>query len=68
MDLQKQGIKVVFTNLHGQPKDMLERFNLVPGLVELEFCFETFADATAWLESYLKKKFPEMSAILPVAV
>ncbi len=28
MDLQAQGIKVVFTHLHGQPKDMFELFNL----------------------------------------
>lgn len=54
MDLQAQDIKVVFTNLHGQPKDMFERFNLVPGLVEHEFCFPSFEDASKWLEKYLK--------------
>ena len=55
MDLQALDIKVVFTNLHGQPLDMFEQFNLVPGLVEKEFCFETFAEASDWLEKYLKE-------------
>jgi SulP family sulfate permease len=52
MDLQAKGIKVVFTNLHGQPEDILKRFNLVPGLVPLELCFETFEEASRWLETY----------------
>lgn len=68
MDLQKQGIKVVMTNLHGQPKDMLERFNLVPGLIEEEFCFESFHDASRWLETYLNEKFPQESMQLQPAV
>lgn len=56
MDLQEQGIKVVFTNLHGQPKDMFERFNLIPGLIEKVFCFENFSDCSKWLEGYLKNE------------
>lgn len=62
MDLHSQGIRVIFTNLHGQPKDMLHRFKLVPGLVEKEYCFETFAEASAYLETCLKKKFPEVNS------
>ena len=62
MDLQSQEIKVVFTGLHGQPLDMFERFNLVPGLVEQEFCFEKFSDCSAWLEGYLKNGKMEMQA------
>ncbi len=54
MDLQAQHIKVVFTDLHGQPLDMFERFNLIPGLVEREFCFEDFNACSMWLEGYLK--------------
>ena len=54
LDLHKQGIRVAFTDLHGQPRDMFERFNLVPGLVEPEFCFENFQDCAQWLGSYLK--------------
>lgn len=55
MDLQAEGIKVVFTDLHGQPRDMFETFNLVPGLVEEEFCYPDFATCMVWLEGYLVK-------------
>jgi len=54
-DLQAQNITVVFTDLHGQPLDMFERFNLIPGLVEGELCFEDFKSCSVWLEGYLKE-------------
>ncbi len=53
-DLQAQGIKVVFTDLHGQPLDMFERFNIIPGLVEKEYCFNDFKSCSEWLAEYLK--------------
>lgn len=59
MDLQSQNIKVVFTDLHGQPLDMFERFNLIPGLVEKEFCFENFSACSTWLEEYLQERHRE---------
>ena len=55
MDLQAQGIKVVFTALHGQPLDMFEAYSLVPNLVERDMCFENFKDCALWLEDYLKE-------------
>ena len=55
MSLQELGIKVVFTDLHGQPKDLFETFNLVPGLVEWEYCFEDFKSASKWLKGYLRE-------------
>ena len=55
MDLQAQDIKVVFTDVHGQPLDMFEAFNLVPGLVEREYCFENFQACSDWLEKYLNR-------------
>ncbi|TNE54971.1 MAG: SulP family inorganic anion transporter [Bacteroidetes bacterium] len=54
-NMQEQGIKVVFTDIHGQPLDMFERFNLIPGLVERDFCFESFKACSTWLEGYLKE-------------
>ena len=59
MDLQAQDVKVVFTDVHGQPLDLFERFNLIPGLVEREYCFEDFAACSAWLEGYLKDHQPK---------
>ena len=62
-DLSVANIKVVFVNLHGQPLDMFERFNLVPGLVEREFCFEDFESCSKWLQGYLKEvNQPEATA------
>lgn len=55
MDLQRQGIKVAFVDLHGQPFEMFLRFNLVPGLIETEFCFDNFKECTNWLQEYLKE-------------
>jgi len=55
MDLQDEGIKVVFTDLHGQPRDMFETFNLVPGLVSEEFCYPDFKTCLVWLEGYLQE-------------
>ena len=55
MDLHEDKIKVVFTDLHGQPRDMFESFNLVPGLISEEFCFPDFESCMTWLEGYLKE-------------
>jgi len=54
MDLQAKNIQVVFTDVHGQPLNMFERFNLIPDLVEREYCFDNFHDCAIWLEGYLK--------------
>lgn len=56
MDLQSQGIAVVFIGLHGQPKDMFERISLVPGLVDERFQFDTFKACNTWLIEHLKDK------------
>ncbi len=55
LDLQALRIKVVFTGLHGQPKEMFELFNLVPGLVGREYCFDDFPSAVKWLKGYLEE-------------
>jgi SulP family sulfate permease len=54
MDLQSQGIKVAFTDLHGQPKDMFERFNIVPDLVDNALCFSDSQTCSLWLYDLLK--------------
>jgi SulP family sulfate permease len=55
VDLLDRGIKVVFTDLHGQPKEMFEEFNIVPNLIPRELCFQDFESASNWLENYLKR-------------
>ncbi len=64
MDLQAEGIKVVFTDVHGQPLDIFETFNLIPGLVEREFCFENFKACADWLKGYLKADFTVPSEVV----
>ncbi len=54
MDLQAQDIIIVFNDLHGQPRDMFERFNLVPGLVDEKYCFPDFKSTSNWLSKHLK--------------
>ena len=56
MNMQEQDIKVVFTDVHGQPRDLFERFNLIPGLVEEKYCFDDFKACSVWLEAYLKEE------------
>lgn len=55
MDLQAQDIKVVFTDLHGQPRTMFENFNLIGGLIEESDCFDDFASCAKWLGDYLRE-------------
>ena len=54
MDLMAEDIKVVFTDVHGQPRDMFEMFNLIPGLVEEQYCFDNFEECMVWLEQVVK--------------
>jgi SulP family sulfate permease len=53
MYLNENGIRVAFTDIHGQPRDLAERIRLIPNLVAPQFCFDTFAHAATWLERYL---------------
>jgi len=55
LDIQEQGIKVVFIDLHGQPGEMFRRINLVPGLVAEEFCFTGIRACAHWLEHSIIK-------------
>jgi SulP family sulfate permease len=54
MDLQSQDIKVVFTDVHGQPLDIFKKTNLIPGLIKPEECFDDFQSCSQWLQEYLK--------------
>ena len=56
MDLAGNGIRVIFTDIHGQPRDLAERIRLIPDLVSEEDCFSSFDDAARWLEAYLSSK------------
>ncbi|MCB0667617.1 MAG: SulP family inorganic anion transporter [Saprospiraceae bacterium] len=62
MDLQALGIKVVFTDLHGQPKEMFDRFNIYGKLVDEKYFFPDFESCAHWLETYLKENHRAVEA------
>lgn len=53
MDLQLQGIIVTFTNIQGQPLELLRSIRIIPDLVSEDLCFENFQGFAGWLEGYL---------------
>ncbi len=58
IDLSAQNVKVVFVDIHGQPLDLFKRINLIPDLVDDDYCFENFNDFTEWLKNYLDSNEP----------
>ncbi|CAH1001245.1 hypothetical protein LEM8419_02144 [Neolewinella maritima] len=53
LDMQRRGIAVIFTGMNEQIRSMMERINLVPGLVPEEHNFTTFEQARTWLSARL---------------
>lgn len=53
MYLNENNIRVAFTDIHGQPRDLAENIRLIPDLVAAEYCFDDFGACAAWLERYL---------------
>jgi SulP family sulfate permease len=54
VNLRARGIRVVFTDVHGQPLNMLERLSIIPDLVPREFCFPSFQACAQWLYEIFK--------------
>ncbi len=48
--LEARKIAVVFSALQEQPKRMMHRVNIIPGLVPEHYCFEKFEDCVEWIE------------------
>ncbi|MCA9739082.1 MAG: SulP family inorganic anion transporter [Gemmatimonadetes bacterium] len=61
LELRKQDIKVVLTDIHGQPRDLAEKIRLIPDLVPERYCFATFRECALWLERYLEDPTVEPS-------
>ena len=47
--LEKRNIAVVMTGLQDQPLRMLQRINVVPGLIPESYLFDTFKECVRWL-------------------
>lgn len=54
IDLEEKNIEVLFTGLHGQPRDMIEKIKIIPQYIEPHHDFETFETCARWLEQNLK--------------
>jgi len=55
LELQERGIAVVFTGMTDQVRSMMERINLIPGLVNEKYSFATFKDCRSWLSERLEE-------------
>ena len=53
--LEKRNIAVVITGLQDQPRRMLERINLVPGLIPESYLFDRFEKCVEWLTDEMRK-------------
>ncbi|TXF90004.1 SulP family inorganic anion transporter [Neolewinella aurantiaca] len=54
LDLQSRGIAVVFVGMNPQIRSMMERINLIPGLIDEKYSFETFKECRSWLSMHLE--------------
>jgi SulP family sulfate permease len=55
LDLQARGIAVVFSGMNEQIMSMMERINLIPGLVDEKYSFATFKECRSWLSQRLEE-------------
>lgn len=63
IDLRARNIRVVFTDIHGQPRDLAEKIRLIPDMVPEKFCFPSFAACSIWLERYLEEGGEDSPAV-----
>ncbi|MEL7162916.1 MAG: sodium-independent anion transporter [Bacteroidota bacterium] len=56
LDLQSRDVAVVLIGPNAQVRSMVERINLVPGLIPAEYVFSDFRAGKTWLSQQLDKK------------
>lgn len=54
LELQSRGVAVVFTGMSDQVRSMMERINLIPGLVDYKYSFADFKQCRTWLSERLE--------------
>jgi len=55
IDLSKNGRKIILVGLLEQPKYMLERINIIPGLIPKDQLFNDFESFLVWVKEYVKR-------------
>ncbi len=53
LDLESRNVETLMVGLDGQPKQMLDRFSLAPGLVQEGHLFKSFKQCVEWLSENL---------------
>ena len=51
LDLKKNNVKILFVNLRNQPKYMMERIDIIPGLVPKDLIFKDFKSCLHWIKN-----------------
>ncbi|MFZ1786514.1 MAG: hypothetical protein WAU23_15010, partial [Ferruginibacter sp.] len=54
LTLEQRGIEVLLTGLQDQPRLMMERINIIPGLIPKGNSFITFRECVEWLKEHCK--------------
>ncbi|MFZ1785842.1 MAG: SulP family inorganic anion transporter [Ferruginibacter sp.] len=54
LTLEQRGIEVLLTGLQDQPRLMMERINIIPGLIPKENSFVAFRECVEWLKENCK--------------
>ncbi|WP_442265201.1 SulP family inorganic anion transporter [Tenacibaculum sp. ZS6-P6] len=54
IDLEKDGVQVLFVDVLEQPRYMMEKIGLIPDLVSKEHTFKTFSDCLDWVKENIK--------------
>jgi len=57
VNLEKNGIEVLFTGLIKQPRYMMERIDIIPDLVSEEHIFDDIGTCINWLHANVEDKF-----------
>lgn len=55
IDLEKNGIHVLFVDVLEQPKYMMEKIGLIPELIPKEHIYKTFSECLDWVKNNVKK-------------
>lgn len=56
-ELLKKDIKVLFVNLHKQPRYMFEKVEFIPDMIPEEFIFESFENSLKWIVENVEDKY-----------
>jgi SulP family sulfate permease len=49
LSLRQAGVTVLLTGLQGQPRQQLEKIQIIPSLIDMEYVFEEFSECRTWL-------------------